>query len=100
MLQLPDTSEIIRSFLIDNLPIHTDDVVFKDDDNIFEMGFVDSSFAMQLVVFMEEAFHITIIDEDLEIANFSSIARMRALVDSKRAARWRTPLKPIAKRKS
>jgi acyl carrier protein len=87
MLQSLYISEIIRSFLKGNLAVHAGDFVLKDDDNIFELGFVDSSFAMQLVVFIEENFHITITDEDLEIANFSSIARMRALVDSKKAAR-------------
>ena len=45
----------------------------QDDDDIFALGFVNSLFAMQLVLFVEQEFGIKVEDEDLDIANFRSI---------------------------
>jgi acyl carrier protein len=78
-----EISDKIRSFLNANLPLYDDDFTLKDDDNIFELGFVDSSFAMQLVLFIEEDFQITITEDDLKISNFSSVDNMRSLITSK-----------------
>jgi methoxymalonate biosynthesis acyl carrier protein len=50
----------------------------KDDDDIFALGFVNSLFAMQLVMFVENEFHMTVVDEDLHIDNFRSV---NAVVD-------------------
>ena len=56
------------------------------DEDIFATGLANSLFAMQLVDFVEREFGIEIESEDLEIANFSTIARLAALVDRKLAA--------------
>lgn|SRR5262249_22447012 len=55
----------------------------KDDDDIFTRGFVNSLFAMQLVVWVEKEFGIEIGDEDLEIENFNTIAAIANLVGRK-----------------
>jgi methoxymalonate biosynthesis acyl carrier protein len=57
----------------------------KDDEDIFALGFVNSMFAMQLVMFVEKEFQITVEDEDLDIANFNSVDAISALVARKRA---------------
>jgi acyl carrier protein len=75
--------EIIRQFLLFNLLAFDEDLTIEDDENIFESGFVDSSFAMQLVSFVEEEFKITITDDDLDLANFSSINRIVQFVERK-----------------
>jgi acyl carrier protein len=54
-----------------------------DEDEIFEVGDVNSLFAIELLTFVEEAFGITLEDEDLEKKNFSSISAMAALVERK-----------------
>ncbi|GJD51398.1 hypothetical protein OPKNFCMD_4152 [Methylobacterium crusticola] len=55
------------------------------DDDIFEAGFGNSLFAMQLVAFVERTFGIEIDGEDLDIDNFRSVTRVAALVARKRA---------------
>lgn len=55
----------------------------QDDEDIFALGFVNSMFAMQLVLFIEKEFEITIENEDLEFANFRSINSMVSLVERK-----------------
>jgi acyl carrier protein len=52
-------------------------------DDIFAMGFVNSLFAMQLVLFVEQEFGITVEDEDLELDNFRTVERITALVERK-----------------
>lgn len=54
-----------------------------DSDNIFEKGFVNSLFAMQLVMFVEKEFGVIIENEDLDLENFSSIDKISTLIDSK-----------------
>lgn len=55
------------------------------DEDIFSLGFVNSMFAMQLVLFLEQEFQITIENEDLEFDNFKTINAMTNLVQRKTA---------------
>lgn len=59
------------------------DKTFEDSDNIFEKGLVNSLFAMQLVVFIENDFGITMQNEDLELENFKDVNSIVALIQSK-----------------
>lgn len=52
----------------------------EDDEDIFALGFVNSLFAMQLVLFVEKSFHITVENEDLELDNFRTIEALTNLV--------------------
>lgn len=58
----------------------------SDDDDIFSMGLVDSLFALQLVVFIEQEFEITVEGEDLDLDNFCSVNAMSAFVTKKRVS--------------
>jgi len=55
----------------------------QDDQDIFAMGFVNSLFAMQLVLFVESEFGISVENEDLDIDNFKSINAMVNLIERK-----------------
>ena len=57
-----------------------------NDQDIFALGFVNSLFAMQLVLFVEKEFALQIEDEDLDIDNFRSLNAIAALVERKSAA--------------
>lgn len=57
----------------------------KDSDDIFNLGFVNSLFAMQLVTWLEKEFSFTIRDEDLDIKNFNSVDAIAELVHRKTA---------------
>jgi acyl carrier protein len=75
-------SERIAAFLASRFP-GTD---IGPADDIFAMGFVNSLFAMELVLFIESAFGFTIANEDLRLDNFRTVAAMTALVLGQRAA--------------
>lgn len=62
----------------------------QDDDpgydvNLFEGGFVNSLFAMQLVMFIEREFGIQVDNNDLDISNFDTINHIVALIENKQA---------------
>jgi len=57
----------------------------QDDEDIFALGFVNSMFAMQLVLFIEQEFQVTIENEDLELDNFRTISAMVSLLERKKS---------------
>ena len=58
----------------------------KDDDDIFASGFVNSLFAMQIVLFVEKEFGVSVENEDLELDNFRSVNAIAGFVARKQAA--------------
>ncbi|HLP58467.1 MAG TPA: acyl carrier protein [Candidatus Deferrimicrobium sp.] len=81
-----ELKEQIRKFIESNLVVFEDEAEFTDSDNIFEMGFVNSLFAMKLVNYIEENFSIQVANDDLEISNFNSVNRITEFIESKRTA--------------
>ncbi|MEK3875936.1 acyl carrier protein [Paenibacillus sp. FSL M7-0420] len=57
-----------------------------EDEDIFSLGFVNSLFAMQLVMFIEKEFLVRLENEDLDLDNFRSIDLIAELVEKKLAA--------------
>ncbi len=74
--------EKVKDFLSQTIKNHE----LKDNDNFFQLGFVNSLFAMQLVNFVEGEFNFTVDSEDLEIKNFNTIAAITSLVMRKQSA--------------
>jgi len=54
-----------------------------DDEDIFSLGFVNSLLAMQLVMFVEKEFNVTIENDDLDLDNFRSVNAIADLVQRK-----------------
>lgn len=75
--------ENIKASIRGFLKKHFGSYEIKDDEDIFALGFVNSLFAMQLVMFIEKEFEITIENEDLDLKNFKSINLISELVKRK-----------------
>ncbi|NEB82532.1 acyl carrier protein [Streptomyces sp. SID14478] len=69
----------IAQYLSRFFPVHDLD----DEADIFELGFVSSMFAMQLVSFIEQEFGVTVDNDDLELEYFRSISALDAFVARK-----------------
>jgi methoxymalonate biosynthesis acyl carrier protein len=76
---MEQAKEKLRAFLARHIAGRT----IADEDQIFAAGFVNSMFAMQLVLFLEKNFKIAIGNEDLELKNFQSINAMAELIERK-----------------
>lgn len=61
------------------------DYDLQPDQDIFTLGFVNSMFAMQLVLFIEQEFQLTIDNEDLDFDNFRTINAITRLIERKTA---------------
>lgn len=55
----------------------------QDGDDIFALGYVNSLFAMQLVMFLEKNFGIRVDNKDLDMNNFKSINAICEFVERK-----------------
>ncbi|GGO21626.1 acyl carrier protein [Micromonospora parathelypteridis] len=72
---------IIRDFV----GSHINGLTVGDDEDIFATGYVNSLFAVQLVMFVENTFGVTANGNDLDIANFRTINVIDAFVAGKLA---------------
>jgi len=52
----------------------------EESQDIFALGFVNSLFAMELVMFVEKTFDVTIPNEELRIDNFRTATSIAGLV--------------------
>jgi acyl carrier protein len=59
----------------------------QDGDDYFASGLVNSLFAMQLVMFVEKEFAITVENDDLDLSNFRTIEAISDFVGRKQAAK-------------
>jgi acyl carrier protein len=67
----------ILAFIRDRYP----QAEIQATDDIFGLGFVNSLFAMELVMFVEKTFGVSIPNEELRIENFQTAAVMAELVE-------------------
>ncbi len=75
-----EAKEEIRSFLSKVLR----DTSFEDDRDLFASGLLNSLFAMELVLFVEEHFKITVDNEDLDLDNFCCIDAISRFIERKK----------------
>jgi acyl carrier protein len=64
---------------------HFQNYDLQDDEDIFALGFVNSLFAMQLVLFVEKEFKLSVENEDLELDNFRTINSLTSFIERKLA---------------
>jgi acyl carrier protein len=67
----------VRDFIRGRYP----DAEISESDDIFQLGFINSLFAMELVMFIEKQFAVTIPNHELQIDNFRTTRSMAELVD-------------------
>ncbi|HYP25635.1 MAG TPA: phosphopantetheine-binding protein [Blastocatellia bacterium] len=78
---MEETKRIIRGFFSHFFTVAN----LRDEDDIFQLGFVNSMFAIQLVAFIEKEFDIVVDDEDLDIENFNSVNALAGFIGRKGA---------------
>lgn len=73
---MSDSVEQILAFVRGRYP----QADIEASNDIFALGFVNSLFAMELVMFVEKTFGVTIPNDELRITNFRSAESMAELV--------------------
>ena len=70
------TSDQISGFITGRFP----QAGITAAEDIFSLGYINSLFAMELVMFLEKTFVITIPNNELHIDNFRTVTAMTGLV--------------------
>jgi len=78
-----DYKQPVREYLA----LHIKDRKLGDDEDFFVLGYVDSLFAMELVLFVEKEFGVSIDGSEMRLENFSTINAISDTVKRERAAR-------------
>ncbi len=74
-----ERKQMIKEYIEENMDAFIVDEI-QDDENIFEKGFVQSIFAVQLLSFIESTFNVSISDDDIQLTNFSTINNIDKLI--------------------
>lgn len=72
-------SEKVRNFISRYVRVSE----LENDDDIFKAGSVNSLFAMQLIVFLENEFKIKVENDDLDMKNFCTINSILDFINKK-----------------
>ena len=74
----------IRSHILDSFLFTSDNGRLKNDASFLEEGIVDSTGVLELVMFVEDKFDITVEDEEILPDNFDSVNALANYVQRKR----------------
>ena len=80
-----DVEQQIRAYIVENFLLGEDGGL-DGSASLLESGVMDSTGAMELVLFLEQAFNIKIDDEDLVPENLDTIRDIAAFVQRKQSA--------------
>jgi len=80
-----DIKTQIRDHIAANILYSDNGFEYDDDASFLEEGIVDSVGIMELVLFIEENFGLTVDDEDLTPDNFDSVDRLAEYIKKRQA---------------
>ena len=80
-----DVEQQIRAYIVENFLLGEDGGL-DGSASLLESGVMDSTGAMELVLFLERAFNIKVDDEDLVPENLDTIRDIAAFVQRKQSA--------------
>jgi acyl carrier protein len=75
-----NVEEAIRTFIAEKILFSNNGYGYADNASFLEEGIVDSMGIMELVMFVEETFGITVEDEELVPDNFDSVSKLAAYI--------------------
>ncbi len=73
----------VRAFILKSFLFCGDESLLADDDSLLDRGILDSTGVVELVAFLEEAFGVSIDDDELLPENLDSVSRIMAFLDRK-----------------
>ena len=74
---------MIRTYIAENMLFSDNGYPHSDSASFLEEGIVDSMGIMELVMFVEENFQISVEDEELVPDNFDSVSRLAVYIRTK-----------------
>ena len=78
-----ELTSTIRQFIIENFLFEEDDNL-KEDTSFLENGIIDSTGVLELVMYIEETYAISVDDEDIVPENLDSISNVTEYIQRKK----------------
>lgn len=75
--------EQIAQYVSENLMFGDNGYQLSEEASFLEEGIVDSTGVLELVMFVEETFQVSVADEEIVPDNFDSVAKLAAYIRSK-----------------
>lgn len=73
----------LRQYIVDNFLFGQADDGFADDVSFLEKGLIDSTGILEIVAHLEQAYGVSVEDEELVPLNFDSVDNLAAYVSRK-----------------
>jgi len=80
---MTEVEEKIRAYIAENILFSKNGYTHADDASFLENGIIDSMNVLELVVFVEENFGITVDDQEVVPENFDSVSSLAGYVRKK-----------------
>jgi len=84
-MQVSNVRDQIKNFILKHFPLARNHHL-SDNDSLLESGIVDSLGVLSLVTYIEQAFKISVADEDLVPENFQTVEGIAAFIQEKSRA--------------
>ena len=79
-----DIKEKVRAFVTTNFYV-ADPSALADDASLLDRGIIDSTGVLEIIMFLEETFGLTVLDSEMVPENLDSIDSIAAYVTRKHA---------------
>jgi len=73
----------VKEYILDNFLFTSDSNALANEDSFLDKGIIDSTGIMEVIMFLEEAFGITVDDEEMVPENLDSVNNIVGFVERK-----------------
>ena len=77
--------EKVRNYILENCLFTDDQSMLVNDESFLEKGILDSTGVLEIIVFLEDEYGITIEDEEMIPENLDSVSNIVKFVGTKQA---------------
>jgi acyl carrier protein len=81
-----DESRQVRNFILKNFLFSEDDGSFSNTGSLIAGGTIDSTGVLELIMFIEETFHIKVAEEEMIPENLDSVEKIIGYLHRKRSS--------------
>jgi acyl carrier protein len=80
------TEDTLRSYILENYLFTDDPGALADSDSFMDKGILDSTGIMEMILFIEEEFGLTVTDQEMVPENLDSVRNVAAFIQRKQAS--------------
>ena len=82
-MDLDQTKQLLRKFILENYLFTEDEAALKDDDSFLDSGILDSMGVLELIAFLDEDLSINVEGDEVVPDNLDSVNKVMAFISKK-----------------